>query len=131
MFAPGGPTAAPVDLNGPDVPAADGVGQEVPFIGLVCCGGVFDARWLGRLRAVVDLDVGPAELAGGRVVLEPADPAWYRDYLWYEGQLQVGEPGEVRPEYLVMMGLHRLRWATVSEPSAFRTGLRWPRTGRG
>lgn len=57
-------------------------------------------------------------LAGGKVTLEPAGPAWYRDYLRYEGGLEVGPPGEVRPEYLVLMGLHRLRWATVPELSA-------------
>lgn len=57
-------------------------------------------------------------LARGKVGLDPAGPAWYRDYLRYEGGLEVGPPGEVRPEYLVLMGLHRLRWATVPELSA-------------
>ncbi len=42
---------------------ATGPDPGLPLVGLVCCGGAFHVSRFGRLRAVVDLDVGPAELA--------------------------------------------------------------------
>jgi hypothetical protein len=84
-----------VDLNCPLAPEAAAVfGREFAVVGLSCCGS-FDLYRLSGLRAVVDLDAGPAEL--GRVVR-----AAVRGKAVYVG---TGTPGALGPEDLSLPGL--------------------------
>jgi hypothetical protein len=53
-----------------------------------------------------------------RPLVDPAGPPWYRDYLRTLGGFDLPAPGPVRPEYIVLMGLHRLRSASLAELSA-------------